>query len=368
MSIVRSITSKLACINFLNSNNLLDNYTTHIIRVFLLIFVVFSTKEICIGQDPIFSQYYNAPMLVNSAFAGNSTSPNVSTIYRNQLPGIPNAFQTLAASYDQYFEKYNSGFGLVLSTDAAGSGALNTTKVAGVYSYKLQVGKNASLKGSIDVGLGQRRLNWDKFVFFDALDPEFGLNLPNGPRLESAEIRPENQSFNYTDLGVGLLYFSRNYYLGTSFGHINSPRNSFLNPNTNSVKVNNELKLRTVVQAGASYYFGRTSRESDAMNFIAPHLLFVNQGGFSQVNLGVYSEVNSFISGLAYRHAGNNGDAIILNFGARVDQYKITYSFDYNISGLAFNGYGSHELSFLINFRNETKKSFDINNCLQLFR
>lgn len=307
-------------------------------------------------------------MLINSAFAGNSTSPNISTIYRNQLPGIPNAFQTLAASYDQYFEKYNSGFGLVISTDAAGSGALNTTKVGGVYSYKLQVGNNASLKGSIDFGLGQRRLNWDKFVFFDALDPEFGLNLPNGPRLESAEVRPEDQSFNYADLGVGLLYFSKNYYIGTSFGHINSPRNSFLNTNTNAVKVNNELKLRTSIQAGASYYFGGSNRNNEAQDFIAPHILLVTQGGFNQVNLGVYSEVNSFISGLAYRHSGSNGDAIIATFGARVDQYKITYSFDYNISGLAFNGYGSHELSFLINFRAESKKSFDINNCLQLFR
>lgn len=347
----------------------MNKYTIHIIRFSLLFFVVFSTKEICNGQDPIFSQYYNAPMLVNSAFAGNSTSPNVSTIYRNQLPGIPNAFQTLAASYDQYFERYNSGFGLVLSNDAAGSGALNTTKVAGVYSYKLQFGNNANLKGSIDFGLGQRRLNWDKFVFFDALDPEFGVNLPNGVKIESAEIRPEDQSFNYADLGLGLLYFSRNYYLGASFGHINSPRNSFLSANTNAVKVNNELKLRTSIQAGASYYFGGAKRDnSDAVNFIAPHFLLVAQGGFTQINAGIYSEVNSFISGLAYRNAGSNGDAVIATFGARVGQYKITYSFDYNVSGLAFNGYGSHELSFLINFQSQTKKSFDINNCLQLFR
>ena len=88
------------------------------------------------AQDPIFSQYYAAPLQLNPAFAGNTYSPHIAINYRNQWPSLNQAYVTYAVSYSQFFKDFNSGIGLMILTDDAGQGLYKTTKVSGVYSYK----------------------------------------------------------------------------------------------------------------------------------------------------------------------------------------------------------------------------------------
>ncbi|MBK7428476.1 MAG: PorP/SprF family type IX secretion system membrane protein [Saprospiraceae bacterium] len=90
------------------------------------------------GQDPVFSQFYSAPLQINPAFTGNSHGGMMAINYRNQWPSINQAYVTYALSYDQYVPSLNSGFGVFALADDAGRGLLRTYNLTGLYSYRVQ--------------------------------------------------------------------------------------------------------------------------------------------------------------------------------------------------------------------------------------
>ena len=339
-------------------------YKLHIFLLFL--FLSQSLIQDGFAQDPVYSQFYNAPLQTNAAFAGNSETPYITSIYRNQWLGLDNAYQTFSASYDQYFSNIKSGFGLSVLTDYSGSGSMRATKINGVYSYKLRITRGQYIKGALDVGFANRRLDWGRYTFYDALDPIYGAISPGGSRYPSAEVPPDFDRIQYFDLGTGILYYTEKFYLGVGFSHINNPKNSFYKEGTALVT---GLEMRISAQGGFQYNFGdpRRSRYGSKPDFIAPNFLYINHGGFQQINVGAAAEVKGLLAGLYYRHSDTNGDAAIASFGVRTGPYKITYSFDYNISAIALRGYGSHELSFNFGLIKERPK-VDVSDCLELFR
>ena len=91
------------------------------------------------AQDPQLTQFYSAPLYLAPSFAGATQQHRVASTYRNQWPGVSEAYVTYAFSYDHYFSSFNSGLGLLLFRDEAGSGDLSTTNVGVNYSYDIQV-------------------------------------------------------------------------------------------------------------------------------------------------------------------------------------------------------------------------------------
>ena len=88
------------------------SYILPIILVYLI------DLQVLLAQDPIFSQFYSAPLQINPAFAGLSENPRLGLIYRNQWPFVDQSFKTYVTynlAYDQYFSKLKSGFGLELT-------------------------------------------------------------------------------------------------------------------------------------------------------------------------------------------------------------------------------------------------------------
>ena len=316
-----------------------------------------------VGQDPVFSQFYNAPMQLSPAFAGSNYSPYVALNYRNQWPGIANAYTTYSVSYDQFVDRMNSGFGLVILTDDAGDGVLKTTSLGGVYAYRLKVTDDLQLKIGLEASMVQMRLNWDKLIFFDQLDPQFGSTTGGGSQIPSQEQRPNNLSNTYVDISSGLLLFNKSYYFGISLKHLNNPDQSFIDGNIAADKINKRLGMH----AGYQFVLSPSNKRSVG-SFLTPNILYVRQGDFSQLNVGAYASVNSFFAGGWYRHSGSNGDALIVSAGISVGYLKIGYSFDYTISDLGISTLGSHELGVIINFKDANEKKSKYNDCLRLFR
>ena len=128
----------------------------------LLIVILFLNISLVYGQDPVLSQFYSSPLLLNPAFAGNTNSPRLAINYRNQWPLISQAYRTYAISYDQFFNTFNSGIGASILTDDAGNGLYKTTKVGAVYSYRLKIGKNTFIKTGLEFGGVIASVGWDK--------------------------------------------------------------------------------------------------------------------------------------------------------------------------------------------------------------
>ena len=330
--------------------------------IYIALFLSFITTEIY-GQDPVYSQYYTSPILVNPAFAGNTRGALVAINYRNQWPSIDNAYETYSLTYDQRWNK-SSGVGLYLNTDAAGNGALKTTKLGGIYSYRIRVQDELYVKGAIDVAFGQSRLDQSKLVFLDNLDPQFGLMTPGGISFPTQEVLAPSPTRSYLDISTGVLLYNPNYYLGISFKHLNSPNIDFINDQTGDLGT---LPLRWTVNAGAQFSLdGRNNDEYGT--FISPNILFVKQQDFWQINVGAYLNVLQVFGGAWYRHSGINGDAVIASLGVKTGMFKISYSFDYTVSGLTIGSGGSHEIGIGINFDKLLPKESKYNDCLMLFR
>jgi type IX secretion system PorP/SprF family membrane protein len=327
------------------------------------LFLVFpATLSTIKAQDPVYSQFYNAPLQLNPGFAGISHAPRFTLLYRNQWPFVSDAFAsyaTYSASYDQYFDRLNSGVGLMIMSDDAGGGLIKTNRASLFYSYNLQINNDTYLKGGIEAGFIQTRIGWDLLVFGDQLDPRFGNTSPGGTPYPSGEVIPEDDGTVNFDVSFGLLVYSKRYYAGIALKHLNTPDLSVLAQNGDAF---DGLPMRLSVHAGMEFPL----QGSNA--FITPNVLFVKQGDFTQLNAGAYVGINAVFAGLWYRHAGTNVDAVIASFGVKQKNYKIGYSFDYTVSSFGIDNGGSHEIGFIVDLVSLVKKKSVYNDCFQLFR
>ena len=88
----------------------------------LILFLLFLSFQAS-AQDPVYTQFYAAPLQLNPAFTGTTYAPRFGLIYRNQLPSFAgNAYETYSASYDQFVPDLNSGFGFFVASDDQGEG------------------------------------------------------------------------------------------------------------------------------------------------------------------------------------------------------------------------------------------------------
>lgn len=325
---------------------------------FLLLFLCVGQLDLK-GQDPVFSQFYAAPLQLNPAFAGNTKAPFVTINYRNQWAGFAdlNTYVTYAASFSQYIEGLNSGIGLMIEADDAGDGIYQTTRVGGFYSYKLQINKDLNLKFGIETSLVQTRLDWNKLLFGDQIDVSGEIDLV------SDEIQPDNATVAYADIGTGLLVYNELFYGGLTVKHLNRPDESILGINGN---INSGLPVRFSIHGGAQIDLGGNKRGRST--FISPNLMYVKQGEFAQVNVGSYLGFGSIFAGAWYRHTTSNSDAIIGLVGMQKGIFKFGYSYDITISGLAGNSGGTHEFSLVFNLDANRSYKTDYNDCFKIFR
>lgn len=329
-------------------------------RQFLLILGVFVMTLGLKAQDPIFSQYYAAPLQINPAFAGNAYAPHFTFNYRNQWPSL-RAYQTYAASYDQYVDHLNSGFGILVLTDDAGDGLITTNKVGGVFAYRLQVNRDWFVKLGAEVSGVQTRYNWDQFIFFDQIDEKLGPFSAGGIPFPTEEQTPDDPNNFYLDASAGMLIYNRIFYGGFSIKHLNRPDQGILGINDN---LSEGLPMRYSIHAGAEIEIIEGNKRRPSA-FISPNLLYVRQGDFAQLNVGAYGQYGAFFLGAWFRHVQTNSDAVIALIGVEEGIFKIGYSYDLTVSGLSgFTG-GSHEISLGIKLDAPDE---DINDCLQLFR
>lgn len=326
------------------------------------------------AQDPLFSQFYSTPLVVNPAFSGTANAPRISATYRNQWPVHADdgstAYATYAASYEQFVPAFNSGFGVMVLADNAGGGLMKTTNFAATYAYRISLNDEFTVKLGVEGGFRQSNVDWDRLVFLDQLDPITGPVDPSGNPNPSNEIRPEDLTKTIFDVGAGLLAYNSQYYGGISLHHLTTPDEGFYATNSGLV---DGLPLRMSVHGGAQFIVKEGNKHQPA-SFISPNILFAKQGDQGQVNVGAYYNMGLVFAGGWYRHAFSNPDAVIMLVGLQYDILKIGYSYDFTVgSELAGTTGGAHEISLVLNFDNSEnfrKKNFAnrYNDCFKIFR
>ncbi|MFK7935098.1 MAG: type IX secretion system membrane protein PorP/SprF [Saprospiraceae bacterium] len=321
------------------------------------------------AQDPIFSQFYAAPLQLNPAFAGTTYEPRITLNYRNQWPSIENAYVTYAASYEQFMENLNSGFGVQVSTDSQGDGVYKVNRFGATYSYQVAVNKEIRLKFGVEAAFQQSSVDWNRLVFLDQIDPITGFSDGNGNPILSEEVRPINTTNSLFDVSTGILAYSRDFFVGFSAKHLNTPDESILDSDAN---LSGGLPMRLTLHGGYQLNLGGNKRGRAA--FVSPNAAYIRHGDQTQINVGAYAGFSSIFAGVWYRHANSNRDAAIALIGYQYDIFKIGYSYDFTISELAVPGSGgAHEISVTLNFdeseaAKRRRRNSRYNDCFRFLR
>ncbi len=286
------------------------------------------------GQDANFTQFYAAPLYLNPALTGATPHFRLSTIYRNQWPQIPGAYQINQVSADYNLDYYDSGLGLMLSQDRIGALAMSATQFNISYAYSARLRGNMVLRMGLQAGIGVRNTDFGNFVFEDQL-------RSGGP---TAEMLAQ-PTIVYPDFSAGAVLHRSDFWLGLAAYHLTRPSVGLL-------EGTERLNMRFSAQAG---YRIDLDPGSDNQIALSPALLYQQQGAFRQLDLGANFYYDPLIVGLWYRGLpisrnvrGNiNQDALAGLIGLRLkNSLTITYSYDITISTLNGSG-GAHEISLI---------------------
>ncbi len=311
------------------------------------------------GQDPIYSQYFSAPMQLNPALTGLVEAPLLTLNYRNQWPSIPDAYSTYAVSVSQYVAKLNSGFGALVEADVAGQNAHAKYRVGLFYAYDIRFNKDFYIRGGLEFNAINVRLDWNKLVFLDQLTTGAAAPAPSTQEVQGANTA------TYIDLGTGLLLHTPYFYAGFSLQHLNAPRVAFT---TNSLDGSDTWPMRYSVHAGSKINL-RRPRMRGAPSFLSPTALFVQQRAFRQLNLGAYVQHGIILGGIWFRHTFSNADAVIVLLGLQTGMFKIAYSYDITVSALNVATGGAHEIALTFNWWHKQQNNRNrYNDCLEIFR
>jgi len=304
------------------------------------------------AQDPQFTQFYAAPTYLNPAFAGTTVQSRFAMNYRHQWPAISKAFVTYNASYDQYMPGINSGIGVMVTHDRAGTGALTYTNIGVQYAYEVNLTRKVSLRPALQASYTMRSLDFNRLTFGDQLlrDNASSTIDPNMPQFSDRNVV-------HPDFGSGLLLYSEKFWLGISAHHMNRPNQSLVQRDSRlPVKYSAHGGWRQRINPDNEY--ARKQHLVTAFNYKA-------QGNFDQFDLGVYYEYDLISFGVWYRGLPGfkkndanyvHHDALALMLGVEAKGIYIGYSYDITISHIAANTGGSHEISLISEFASKRNK------------
>jgi len=328
------------------------------VKRFALVIYVIGLFSLVNGQDPQFTQFYANPLYLAPSFAGATQQDRISLAYRNQWPDlISGVFVTYSFSYDHYFENFNSGVGVLILKDVAGTGDLGILNAGVMYSYDIKINEEFHLRPGIHFNYTQQGLNFGKLRWNDQLSS-------GGTGGVTLEVPPERQYKADVDFSTSLLGYTERGWFGFGVDHLLRPNYGLYNNNDSDTDWPIKYSLFGGYQVVKK---GRLLNPIDETLSLA--FYFRHQYIYTQLDLGVYWYKAPVMFGFWYRgipflRGGNDayqkdprGDALAFLIGYKMDQLRVGYSYDFTISNLVSSTGGAHEVSLTYEFKTTRKKS-----------
>jgi len=296
------------------------------------------------AQDAHFTQFYSNPVYLNPAMVGIRKCGTVTMNYRNQWPGIKDAYTTFSSSYDQHADKLQGGIGFNLFHDRAGSGRLTTTSFSAAYAYEYQMSRDITIRLGGKATYVNKAIDWNRLIFGDMIDARQGIIYDTQQKF--------GEPVNFADFSAGALIYTDYGFAGFAVDHLTQPAEGLLN------KYATALPRKFTFHAGANIPLGKMWKKDRS---ISPNILIAKQNEFTQVNLGLYLRLRELVVGGWYR----NKDSFILLAGFETQKFKFAYSYDITTSGMLSQTLGSHELSYTayLPCRSNKKKKMKVLFC-----
>ncbi len=265
--------------------------------------------------DPEFSHYFDMETSFNPAAVGKENRLNVTAAYNMSMVGYEHFPRTIYAAADMpfYFLKSYHGAGLQFVNDQIG--VFSHTRLELEYAPRFRL-FGGMLAIGIQVGLLMETLDGSKVDLEDSSDPAFSSSSVSG---------------NHVDLGAGLYYNHRCFYVGVSVEHLMAP--------TVTLGETNELKI------DRTYYFtaGYNIQLRNPFLSIKPSVMFrtdmTTYRGDITARLQYTHEKRMMYVGVGYSPT----NSVSIFVGGNFHGVVLGYSYEYYTSGISFVN-GGHEL------------------------
>jgi type IX secretion system PorP/SprF family membrane protein len=325
-----------------------------------LFFVVFLSlwANYLKAQDPIYSQYWIDKLYLNPALAGSEKGFDGSMMLRYQWPNITSQFANYSVSLSG-FEPNIGGWGFSAMQNVEGEGVQKTTEVSISYAMRVfPLNKRWDLSFGLRTGFIQRKIDFSKLVFSDQLDPVNGVIYDT-----KAELPPSDGVLVFNaNTGMNFRWFvnkrKRTFVnIGISLNNVTSPHLSLL------MFDDTRLPIRYIGYASVLLPINPNSGRF-SMGF-RPMFMHTRQGNFSRPSLaltmaGFQTSTDRIFGGAFYRSREIinvlKRDGLFFNAGFFFSigdmNLSTSYGYEINISRLATNTGGSHEISLTMNYEN----------------
>ena len=284
-------------------------------HLLLILFIILSISETSAQYDVSFGHYWAMEPSFNPATAGKDAKLNVAVAYALQMAGFEHNPNTMYAGADMPFYVLGAyhGVGLQFMNDAIG--AFTHKRFGLQYAFMRHL-----LGGKISIGaqatMISENLDGSKLDLADPTDPAFTTSSVNGSGF---------------DLSLGLYYQHRNWYVGLSALHLNSPKVE--------LGETNELNI------SPTYYFtgGYNIRLTNPFLTIQTSVLGRTDGvafrGDVTARLKYEHEKRVMYVGVSYSPT----NSVTVMFGGNFHGIHIGYSYEMYTSAISI-GNGSHEI------------------------
>ena len=299
------------------------------------------------GQDPLSSHFFLHNSFYNPANAAFSETIDLIINYRNQLPGMGNAFSTYKAGFEGFSFENNIGIGCLISRDITGGGVFSTTWFDTYYNYFFNINPFSKLAFALQASLYQTSIN--------------SSGISDVPQWSNYQLVVSSDYVRYfPDFSAGVAYDSKKFRLSLGVLHLLSPHKY-----TND---DNSLLMRRIILSGY-YKFKINSVFNREEKFLIPMFEFENQDEINYFSCGLLLNTGKFEPGVWFRNEllSFKSSVIILSSKINFLNLYIVYSFDALLTNsyITFSNYGIHEvtLGYHIKYKEKRKNKGGTINC-----
>jgi type IX secretion system PorP/SprF family membrane protein len=302
-------------------------------------------------QVPMYSQYIMNGFLINPSFAGRDGYTTVNLTVREQWVGMTGAPSTYAASFqtrilkNSFISKSTAvrkkivkptrggkvGLGGYIFND--NNGIMHRTGLQLAYAYHIAMGRTEGIPNDLSFGLAMTAY-------------QFAVNT-NGLIYDQADplLNSYDRSVFIPDFNFGASFTTSRYYVG--FAMSNLLRGSILIADTSGTK-RSEL--------GNYFLTGGVKLPLSSDWTLEPSaLLKASDMFFKSFQMDLTARIyykEDYWAGISWR----TNDAIIMMMGLKYDRFYFAYAFDFTLTDIRRESYGSHELTVAVKFGESARR------------
>lgn len=302
-------------------------------------------------QVPMYSQYIMNGFLINPSFAGRDGYTTVNLTVREQWVGMAGAPSTYAASFQTRILKNSFiskstvvrkkiikptkggkvGLGGYIFND--NNGIMHCTGLQLAYAYHIAMGRTDGIPNDLSFGLAMTAYQFSvntNGLIYDKSDPV---------------MNSFDRSIFIPDFNFGASFTTSKYYVG--FAMTNLLRGSIIVADSSGTR---RSQLGNYFLTGGVKFQLTPDWILEPSSFIKASDMLLKSVQMDLTARVYYKE--DYWIGVSYR----TQDAIIMLLGLKYDRFYFAYAFDYALTDIRKQSFGSHELSLAVKFGESARR------------